>query len=71
MCLSWSYYLKGIVKNEQFSQMIRRCLDEENLGDQVQEAIFAPRLTRSKVKDVISNGQVSNNMKCFNNLLSL
>ena len=41
--------------------MVRNTIQEEGLGDQLKEAIFEPKMTRSRVKQVIeSSGQVRN-----------
>lgn len=49
-----------MIKNEHVSEMFRKSLlDEEELGDKLKEAIFEPKMTRSKVKEVMESGTVS------------
>ena len=46
--------------------MVRNTLqEEEGLGDQLKEAIFEPKMTRSKIKEVLENGNVRNSLDDF------
>ena len=48
-----------MITNKHMIDVMRSVLkDEENLSEQLQEAIFDSRMTRSKVKDVIEKGNV-------------
>ena len=39
--------------------MMCNTLQDDNVNDQLNEAVYEPKMTRSKVKEVIEMGQVS------------
>jgi len=49
-----------LITNEHVQDLVRNTLLEQdgNLGTQLKEAIFEPKMTRSKLKEVIEKGQV-------------
>ena len=49
-----------MIGNEHVQDMLRNTLQEDGLGDALKEAIFEPKMTRSKVKEVMQQegGQV-------------
>ena len=49
-----------VITNPHVISIMRSVLkDEQNLSEQLQEAIFEPRMTRSKLKDALEKSQVS------------
>ena len=48
-----------VITNEQVLDMVRNTLQQDGLEDQLKEAIFEPRMTRSRVKEAMQNGSVS------------
>ena len=53
------FFQQQVITNEHVLDMVRNTLKEDGLGDQLKEAIFEPRLTRSMVKEAIRKGTVS------------
>lgn len=53
------FLLQQVLTNEDVKHIMRTALQEGSLKEQFQAAIFEPRLTRSKLKEVIEKGQVS------------
>ncbi len=51
--------LQQLITNEHVVDMVRNTLQEDGLEDQLKEAIFEPKLTRSKVKEALEKGNVS------------
>ena len=51
--------MQEIITDRQVTETMRSVLErEEALSGQLQKAIFDPKMTRSKVKTVLENGQV-------------
>ena len=52
--------MQAVIGNEHVQDMLRNTLQEDGLGDALKEAIFEPKMTRSKVKQVLEQegGQV-------------
>ena len=58
-----------MIKNEHVSDLFRKSLIDNGWEDQLKEAIFEPKMTRSRVKEVIQNGNVSFCSKCASDVL--
>ena len=51
--------MQELITNDQVKEMVRDTLTQEgDLKLRLQDAIFEPKLTRSKLKEVIQSGQV-------------
>ena len=50
--------IQQLITNEDVKDMVRNALETDHLESQLREAIFEPRMTRSKLKEVIEKGQV-------------
>ena len=50
--------LQQLITNEHVKDMVRNTLEEGTLKAQLKEAIFEPKMTRSKLKEAIEKGQV-------------
>ena len=58
--------MQAVIGNEHVQDMLRNTLQEDGLGDALKEAIFEPKMTRSKVKQVLEQegGQVRDILVC-------
>ena len=58
--------MQAVIGNEHVQDMLRNTLQEDGLGDALKEAIFEPKMTRSKVKQVLEQegGQVRVILAC-------
>ena len=48
-----------MITNEHVLDMVRNTIQEEGLSDQLKEAIFEPKMTRLRAKEVREKGTVS------------
>ena len=51
-------HFQQVITNEAVLDMVRNTLQEEDLQQQLKEAIFEPKMTRSKVKEVLQTNMV-------------
>jgi len=50
--------IQELVTNEHVQEMVRSTLQDDSLKSRLKEAFFEPKMTRSKLKEVIEKGQV-------------